>query len=53
MCSYAKEHTYEQDYEVAMKRVRGLLELDYEAESAKVPDTPADIMWATFEAFNK
>jgi len=43
----------DEDYEVAMKRVRGLLELDYEAEAAKHPDTPADLMWATFEAFNK
>jgi hypothetical protein len=34
-----------------MKRVKSLLELDYEAESMK-PNT-CDMMWAVFEAFNK
>lgn len=39
------------DYELAMKRVRELLELDMEAESAK-PNTN-ELMWAVFMAFNK
>ena len=42
-----------QDYEVAMKRVRTLLELDYEAESQKKEGGATDVMWAVFEAFNK
>ena len=41
----------DEDYEVAMKRVKSLLELDYEAEAAK-PNT-CELMWAVFEAFNK
>lgn len=41
----------DEDYEVAMKRVRGVLELDYEQESAK-PNTN-ELMWAVFEAVNK
>jgi Golgi phosphoprotein 3 len=39
------------DYEVAMKRVRTLLELEFETESAK-KDGQYDLMWAVFEAFN-
>ncbi|GAB6032435.1 hypothetical protein CHUAL_011073 [Chamberlinius hualienensis] len=39
------------DYEVAMKRVRELLELDMEVESSK-PNTN-ELMWAVFTAFNK
>jgi len=39
------------DYELAMKRVRELLELDMEAESSK-PNTN-ELMWAVFTAFNK
>jgi len=41
----------DEDYEVAMKRVRGVLELDYEQESAK-PNTN-ELLWAVFEAVNK
>ncbi|KAM3715821.1 Golgi phosphoprotein [Dirofilaria immitis] len=43
----------DQDYEIAMKRVRFLLELDYDAESEKKRDTCVDVMWAVFGAFNK
>jgi len=44
----------DEDYEVAMKRVRSLLELEFETESGKQgADTPQDVMWAVFEAFNK
>lgn len=43
----------DEDYEVAMKRVRTLLELDYEAESQKKESGATDVMWAVFEAFNK
>lgn len=39
------------DYEVAMKRVRELLDLDMEAESLK--DSTCEIMWAVFAAFVK
>jgi Golgi phosphoprotein 3 len=39
------------DYEVAMKRVRELLDLDMESESLK-PNT-CEIMWAVFAAFVK
>lgn len=39
------------DYDVAMKRVRELLELDVEAESVK-PNTN-ELMWAVFAAFTK
>jgi len=42
----------DQDYEVAMKRVRSLLELDYDAEMEKKGSTN-DVMWAVFEAFSK
>nr|CAD2204295.1 unnamed protein product [Meloidogyne enterolobii] len=45
----------DQDYELAMKRVRTLLETDYEAESAKKMGTPSanatDVIYAVFEAF--
>ncbi|KAE9552628.1 hypothetical protein FO519_004176 [Halicephalobus sp. NKZ332] len=41
------------DYELAMKRVRQLLELDYEAETKKKPNSSNDVMWAVFEAFSK
>lgn len=41
----------DEDYEVAMKRVRSLLELDFEQESAK--PNANELMWAVFEAFNK
>ncbi|CAB3408510.1 unnamed protein product [Caenorhabditis bovis] len=40
----------DQDYEVAMKRVRSLLELDYDAQAEKKGN---DVMWAVFEAFSK
>ncbi|VDK82052.1 unnamed protein product [Litomosoides sigmodontis] len=43
----------DQDYEIAMKRVRSLLELDYDAESEKKRDSCVDVMWAVFGAFNK
>jgi hypothetical protein len=36
-----------------MKRVRTLLELDYDAESQKKSTPTTDAMWAVFEAFNK
>lgn len=39
------------DYELAMRRVRELLDLDFEAEAAK--SGAADIMWAVFVAFTK
>jgi Golgi phosphoprotein 3 len=39
------------DYELAMKRVRELLDLDFEAESMK-PNTN-EIVWAVFSAFTK
>lgn len=42
-----------QHYELAMKRVRTLLELDFEAESEKKPNSCHSVMWAVFEAFNK
>jgi len=43
----------DQHYELAMKRVRSLLELDFEAESDKKPNASHSVMWAVFEAFNK
>jgi len=43
----------DQDYELAMKRVRTILEYDYEVQSSKKADTCHDVMWAVFEAFNK
>ncbi|KAI6195385.1 hypothetical protein M3Y96_01225600 [Aphelenchoides besseyi] len=42
-----------QHYELAMKRVRTLLELDFEAEAEKKPNSCHSVMWAVFEAFNK
>lgn len=39
------------DYELAMRRVRELLDLDFEAEAAK--SGAAEIMWAVFVAFTK
>ncbi|KAB7506401.1 Golgi phosphoprotein 3-like protein sauron [Armadillidium nasatum] len=39
------------DYEVAMKRVRDLLDLDLEAEAAK--SNANSLMWAVFAAFIK
>lgn len=43
----------DQDYELAMKRVRALLETDFEEESGKRTNTCNDVMYAVFEAFNK
>lgn len=40
----------DQDYEVAMRRVRTLLELEFEVEAEK---KGSDLMWAVFEAFQK
>ncbi|CAD6999724.1 Golgi phosphoprotein 3 homolog sauron [Ceratitis capitata] len=39
------------DYELAMKRVRELLDLDFEAEAAK--PNANEILWAVFMAFSK
>ncbi|KYN02991.1 Golgi phosphoprotein 3 [Cyphomyrmex costatus] len=39
------------DYEVAMRRVRTLLDLDFEAESTKRNANP--VLWAVFAAFTK
>jgi len=39
------------DYEVAMKRVRELLDLDFEAESMK--DGANELMWSVITAFSK
>ncbi|VDP06582.1 unnamed protein product [Soboliphyme baturini] len=41
----------DEDYQVAMRHVRTLLELSYEAESAK-PHS-CELMWAVFDAFVK
>lgn len=41
------------EYELAMKRVRTLLEYDYCAESKKKGNPSTDVMWAVFEAFSK
>uniref|UniRef100_A0A915B1R1 Golgi phosphoprotein 3 n=1 Tax=Parascaris univalens TaxID=6257 RepID=A0A915B1R1_PARUN len=43
----------DQDYELAMKRVRSLLELDYNVEGEKKGNSCTDVMWAVFEAFSK
>jgi len=43
----------DQDYELAMKRVRTLLESDYEAESEKCPNSCNHVIYAVFEAFSK
>jgi Golgi phosphoprotein 3 len=42
----------DEDYEVAMKHVRELLDLDPDQESSKY-DSKMDIMWAVVSAFNK
>lgn len=39
------------DYEVAMRRVRTLLELDFEAEANK--PNANQVLWAVFAAFTK
>lgn len=39
------------DYEVAMKRVRELLDLDFETEASK--PNANEILWAVFMAFTK
>ena len=39
------------DYDVTMKRVRDLLDLDLEAEAAK--EKANEVMWAVFAAFIK
>ncbi|CAD5116881.1 DgyrCDS5724 [Dimorphilus gyrociliatus] len=39
------------DYELAMKRVRDLLDLDFEAEGAK--DGANEVMWCVISAFSK
>ncbi|XP_045496121.1 Golgi phosphoprotein 3 homolog sauron [Colias croceus] len=41
----------DEDYELATRRVRALLDLDFEAEAMR-PDA-CDIMWAVFAAFTK
>ncbi|XP_044730733.1 Golgi phosphoprotein 3 homolog sauron-like [Chrysoperla carnea] len=41
----------DEDYELAMKRVRELLDLDFEQEAAK-PNT-CEVLWAIFAAFTK
>ena len=43
----------DQDYELAMKRVRLILESEYEAETQKKPNACHDVLWAVFEAFSK
>lgn len=39
------------DYEVAMKRVRELLDLDFETEASKA--NANEVLWAVFMAFTK
>lgn len=39
------------DYDLAMKRVKSLLDLDFGAESSK--PNACEIMWAVFESFAK
>lgn len=39
------------DYEIAMKRVRELLDLDFEGESMKASTN--EVMWAVFASFTK
>ncbi len=44
----------DEDYELAMKRVRDLLNLDPEQESAKLTSSsPIEVVWAVVAAFNK
>ncbi len=40
------------DYEVAMKHVRELLDLDPDQETSKY-DSKMEVMWAVVSAFNK
>lgn len=42
----------DEDYEVAMKHVRELLDLDPDQETSKY-DSKMDTMWAVVAAFNK
>lgn len=39
------------DYELAMRRVRELLDLDFEAEAAK--SSSNEVVWSVFVAFTK
>lgn len=41
------------DYEVAMRRVRELLDLDFEQEAAKSTGSNSEIIWSVFAAFTK
>lgn len=41
------------DYEVAMRRVRELLDLDFEQEAAKAVGSNSEIIWSVFAAFTK
>ncbi len=44
----------DEDYEIAMKRVRDLLNLDPEAETAKLTASSSlEVIWAVVAAFNK
>lgn len=44
----------DEDYEVAMKRVKDLLNLDPEQESAKIQQSSSmEVIWAVVNAFNK
>ena len=44
----------DEDYEVAMRRVKDLLNLDPEQESAKIQQTSSmEVIWAVVNAFNK
>lgn len=44
----------DEDYEVAMKRVKDLLNLDPEQESAKIQQSSnMEVIWAVVNAFNK
>ena len=42
----------DEDYEVAMKHVRELLDLDPDQETSKY-DSKMEVMWAVVSAFNK
>lgn len=41
----------DEDYELAMKRVRELVDLDLEAEAMKA--SPYEVIWAVFACFTK
>lgn len=41
----------DENYEVAMRRVKTLLDLDFDVESQK--QGSCELMWAVFESFNK